>query len=857
MTFKRSILALACAQALLQLGGCGGGDTSHAEADAYIDGNNNRDAGNEEYGRGVQGQPGALKVSAGKGQQADSGVQVLLQGNAAGGTDSQYSYQWSQIGGELSVSLANANQAAANFVAPKVTHPSNLKFRLTVTNAAGEVASDTVSVVVSDLKPFARISSSGVNESAGNVQLVVTLSEVPSKTVLLNYLTFDLSAKAGSDFKAASGQISFAPGQTQARISIELIDDAVLESSESFAVKLSAPKNGGIAIDTGIVTILDNDQLTGRALLGPVVGATVTISDFFTQQTLCTLSIPESTDLTTAGTFVVPRGCLQNANAKLVTVSGGADIDVNDDGVLDQVATPLARSFHAVLPASYTGKTRFTVSALTEAAYLRSTLNEFADNAALEADLNRSAKALVSASLDGDSSINANDLLFWNPRQDAAKFKKSGELLNLTTQSILNGFDGEVLTQHVLAQRLMNDPLGQVSYSAYGTYEAGHTPVVGGKASYLFSGEGQYYFQFDVSKPNDLRALESKSLPTSDYRADIYAADDFIIAAYGNLVDVIGSTTTLPSLNMGKYYQGFDLGNKGVVAMSTFDNTHYSLETNNLSTAGLSTAQFGSVQLDLVPQVNCPILVASGGVGSGFTVESGISLVKVINDHAAVFYYQCLPFTPNPGYMDSKTGMYWIDISNPAAPKLEKTIPFNALTRHVRDVAQNANDLYVVADQQVVRLNLDSGKQAATVLSDTSFDADGRYVPIEVEAAENTLYTLFDDQFTSAGSASFVVKSDISNTSAISQTGRIILQDSNYCTTHPFYYPNYSNPNDNLALSLHNGILFVGLYYATTSDTYYARDPGMLSFDAVDLKGDNSFTSPTGFYTDCSANNAL
>ncbi|HET8706003.1 MAG TPA: Calx-beta domain-containing protein [Pseudomonadales bacterium] len=856
MTFRRSLLAFACAQALLQLGGCGGGSTSHAEAEAYVGGNNNREAGNEQYGRSVQEQPGALTVSAGQVQQADSGVQVVLQGAASGGAEGGYRYQWTQIEGET-VTLTNANQASVSFITPKVGQPSRLVFRLTATDSKGETASDTVAVVVSNLKPFARINSVSVSESSAVAQLLVTLSEVPVDPVVLDYQTVSLSAQAGQDFKAANGQIRFAAGQTQAQIGIEIIDDTQVEEAESFAVKLSAPQNGGIAIDTGIVTIQDNDQISGRALLGPVVNATVTVTDYFSGATLCTLQIPNSTDLSSAGTFLLPRECLSSNSAKLVTVSGGQDIDANDDGVLDAQPTPLARSFHAILPADLAGKNSFTVSALSEAAYLRSSVSQIADNAALVADLDRSAKALLTSSLDGNASVDASDLLFWNPQRDNGKFKKSADLLNLTTQSILRGFSSLEMTQEELAGRLLSDPLGEVRYDVNADYEYRPAPVAGNKASYLIlGGEGESYLQFDVSAPNAMKVLGPKSLPNNAYRTDLYAANDFIVAAYGSSVDVVGTSDALPGFSLGEYYGMLDLAGDGKLALTNDDNTNFFIQTNQLSLKGLSAEQYGSLQLDLVPWSACPALP----VGAENFVRSNISLLKVFNDHVAAFYYECSPYYSQPGYTATKTGLYWIDIANLNAPKLEKKIIFNSALLNVRDVAKNGNDLYVAADSSVVRVDLDAGKQAETLFTQATFDSDNRYRPTEVEAADNTLYTLFDDTFVDGTPGSFVVKSDVSNVSNIRQTGRIILQGAGECALHPTpATPYYSSPvpNNSLSMSLQNGILFMSLYYAVSGDYYSARNPGMLSFDANDVKGDNLFASQNAYFSLCSNNQAL
>ncbi|HUE70652.1 MAG TPA: S8 family serine peptidase, partial [Pirellulaceae bacterium] len=88
----------------------------------------------------------------------------------------------------------------------------------------------------------------------------VTLSSASSLPVTVDYSTASGSALAGSDFTAASGTITFAPGQTTRTILVQALDDAVYEGNETFVVNLSNPSSGAIITDTqGVATITDND----------------------------------------------------------------------------------------------------------------------------------------------------------------------------------------------------------------------------------------------------------------------------------------------------------------------------------------------------------------------------------------------------------------------------------------------------------------------------------------------------------------------------------------------------------------------------------------------------------------------
>jgi peptidoglycan/xylan/chitin deacetylase (PgdA/CDA1 family) len=111
--------------------------------------------------------------------------------------------------------------------------------------------------------PSARIDDVQVTEGAAgtttNARLTVTLSEPTSRTVSLAYTTVGGTAKAGRDFTASSGTVSFAVGQRSRTISVRVRGDDLDEFTERFEVRLSAPSGATIARGRGTVTILDDD----------------------------------------------------------------------------------------------------------------------------------------------------------------------------------------------------------------------------------------------------------------------------------------------------------------------------------------------------------------------------------------------------------------------------------------------------------------------------------------------------------------------------------------------------------------------------------------------------------------------
>jgi hypothetical protein len=94
--------------------------------------------------------------------------------------------------------------------------------------------------------------------SASQAAFAISLNAPSASPVSVSYSTAPGTATA-SDFTAASGTITFAPGQTNQTVLVQVPDDAILEPNETFVVNLSNPVGGVIADSQGVGTIIDND----------------------------------------------------------------------------------------------------------------------------------------------------------------------------------------------------------------------------------------------------------------------------------------------------------------------------------------------------------------------------------------------------------------------------------------------------------------------------------------------------------------------------------------------------------------------------------------------------------------------
>src|SRR5437764_10206132 len=89
------------------------------------------------------------------------------------------------------------------------------------------------------------------NNGLTNATFTVTLSSSSSETVSVRYATANATAKAGRDYIATSGTVTFAPGETSETILVPVIGDQSPERDETFIVRLTSPANAAIARGEG------------------------------------------------------------------------------------------------------------------------------------------------------------------------------------------------------------------------------------------------------------------------------------------------------------------------------------------------------------------------------------------------------------------------------------------------------------------------------------------------------------------------------------------------------------------------------------------------------------------------------
>ena len=169
----------------------------------------------------------------------------------------------------------------------------------------------------------------------------VSLTAASRKTITVAYATANGTATAGADYLAASGTLTFAPGETKKNVSVQILGDVADEEHETFKVALSKPVLATIQKGVGVGTILDNDPLARVLLIGDSISlgyrdaARVALANVALVE-----HIGRNTDSTVFGLARLP-GWLGDASWEVIHFNFGLhDIEVDDEGNL---AVPLAQ----------------------------------------------------------------------------------------------------------------------------------------------------------------------------------------------------------------------------------------------------------------------------------------------------------------------------------------------------------------------------------------------------------------------------------------------------------------------------------------------------------------------------------
>ena len=146
----------------------------------------------------------------------------------------------------------------------------NETLALTLTSPSGATIADgaAVGTILTDEAIVPRIAIANATVKEGDsgtrdLSFTVTLSQATTNAVTVTYGTADGTAKAGQDYVAQSGTLTFAPGETSKVIKVKVTGDTAIEGNETLKINLSSPSGATIADRVATGTIVNDDaQIT-------------------------------------------------------------------------------------------------------------------------------------------------------------------------------------------------------------------------------------------------------------------------------------------------------------------------------------------------------------------------------------------------------------------------------------------------------------------------------------------------------------------------------------------------------------------------------------------------------------------
>ena len=170
-----------------------------------------------------------------------SGKAITVQWATANGTATQ-PLDYGQGGGTLTFAPGETSKTVGVAVKEDTLDEADEKFTVTLSGATNASLADGTgegTIADDDPEPSLSIGDRSLAEQNGNAGFAVTLSAASGKTVTVAYATADDTAKQPGDYTAASGTLTFAPGETGKTVNVPIKQDALDEPDEGYTVTLS------------------------------------------------------------------------------------------------------------------------------------------------------------------------------------------------------------------------------------------------------------------------------------------------------------------------------------------------------------------------------------------------------------------------------------------------------------------------------------------------------------------------------------------------------------------------------------------------------------------------------------------
>ncbi len=197
-------------------------------------------------------------------------------------------------------------------------NPANAKLRSRESTGTGTITNDD------DAPSFSIGTPATVFEGNSGTKVItfpVTLSNPSDQPLSVHFATADgTSTIADNDYNAATGTLTFAPGETTKNISVTIKGDTKVETDETFTVTLSAPSTSTtITTATATGTIGDDDTTPTLSVNNP---APINESNTGTVTMLFTVTLSSASTQTVTVAYTTADGTATIADNDYITKTG-------------------------------------------------------------------------------------------------------------------------------------------------------------------------------------------------------------------------------------------------------------------------------------------------------------------------------------------------------------------------------------------------------------------------------------------------------------------------------------------------------------------------------------------------------
>jgi large repetitive protein len=255
--------------------------------------------------------------------------------------------------GTVSLTKTGGSKVVSVPVAGDAIDEPNETFVVNLTNltgSPGRIGDAQGLATITDDDPLPVLAVNDVTVTEGNAgtttaTFTVTLSAASGRVVTLDWTTADDSAVQPSDFTAASGMLTFAPGDTSETMLVAVNGDVTAELDETFHVILSAQSNADLGDDEGAGTIVDDEGLPVIDIDDPTVaeGQSGTAPVSFSVTLLNPAAWPVTVDWSTAAGTAAGGTDYLDASGTVtfapMDTSETVEITVNGDGTYEGAET--------------------------------------------------------------------------------------------------------------------------------------------------------------------------------------------------------------------------------------------------------------------------------------------------------------------------------------------------------------------------------------------------------------------------------------------------------------------------------------------------------------------------------------